>query len=142
MAESCGQVNSMERVRSKEQSGFFLIEAVVAFLLLAFTTLGLSSFMLTTIETNRDARRITAATNLAQDKLEELRGLSYTAVVSGSDGEFNEEGGTTGSRVIYSRSWTVIDDSPEAGLKSILVQVGWIDKKGDRDVSLQTIIFQ
>ena len=132
----------MEIMRPNVQSGFFLIEAVVAFLLLAFTTLGLSSFMLTTIETNRDARRITAATNLAQDKMEELRGLAYTAVVSGSDGEFNEEGGTTGARVIYSRSWSVTEDSPESGLKSIRVQVGWTDKKGDRDVSLQTIIFQ
>lgn len=98
--------------------------------------------MLTTIETNRDARRITAATNLAQDKLEALRGLSYTTVVSGSDGEFNEEGGISGSKVIYSRSWTVTEDTPEAGLKSILVRVGWTDKKGARDVSLQTIIFQ
>jgi len=57
-----------------ERRGFSLLEALIALLILAFSMLGLSFVMLSTIETNRDARRVTAAFNLALDQLEVLRG--------------------------------------------------------------------
>lgn len=123
------------------QNGFSLIEGMVSLLVLVLTLLGLSSLMTTNISTNREARRVTAATTLAQDKLEEIRGLAYTAIASGSDGPLSESGATTGTGPFFNRSWVVANDTPVAGSKTVLVNASWINENAStRTVQLPTII--
>jgi hypothetical protein len=93
---------------------------------------------LATISTNRHARNITVATNLAMQQVETLQAGSYAAVVSGSDGPLTADGSTGGA---YSRTWTVTVDSPVAGSKTVDVTVSWADAAENRSVSVQTIVY-
>jgi type IV pilus assembly protein PilV len=117
-----------------ERRGFSLLEALIALLILAFSMLGLSFVMLSTIETNRDARRVTAASNLALDQLEVLRGTAYTGVVNGSNGPLTEDGASSGTGAMYTPTWTVADDTPVTSTKTVQVVASRTDKSGSRVV--------
>ena len=103
------------------------MEALIALLTLALSMLGLSSLMLSTIEANRDARRVTAASNLALDQLEVLRGTAYSGVVNGSNGPLTEDGASSGTGAMYTRTWTVTDDTPVTNTKTVQVVASWTD---------------
>jgi prepilin-type N-terminal cleavage/methylation domain-containing protein len=123
--------------------GFTLVEVLAALVLFLITLVGLSSLLTTTMQANAQAKRITTATNLAQDKLEEVRNTAYSSVSSGSDSaKLTETGGTSGSGAIYTRSWTVTADSPAAGTKTVTATVTWTDQTGSHTVQLQTIVAQ
>ena len=123
------------------RSGFTLVEVLVALTIFAIALLGLVSLLTTTIQANAQARRMTAATNLAQDRLEEIRNMAYAAITSGSDsGQLTETGGTGGTGAIYTRSWTVAG-GPAPNTKQVTVTVTWTDQTS-RQVQLQTIVVQ
>jgi hypothetical protein len=63
------------------------------------------------IKGNSFANKTTTASTLAQDKMEELRGLAPP--VSGAD---TKEG--------YTRTWTV-DDTPATGLRTLTISITW-----------------
>ena len=124
------------------ERGFTLTEVLIGLVMFAFIFLGLSFGMLSTIQTNTQARRLTAAVNLAQDKLEEIYTLDYASIVTGADPRaLTETGGISGAGAIYNRSWTVIP-GPVANTKLIYVTVTWSDKEGTHQKSLQNIIYQ
>lgn len=125
--------------RCTNHQGFTLIESLVALSIFAFSLVVLAYLMNSTMQTDLEARRITAATTLAQQKLEQLRNLSYSAVSSASPETLNEAGGTTGS-TLYTRSWTVTNDSPMNGMKTVQVTTAWTDRSGSHQVRLQTIL--
>lgn len=52
----------------------------------AIALTGLSALTAATVRANGQARRLTAAANLALDKLDALRGTPYDALASGEDG--------------------------------------------------------
>jgi hypothetical protein len=98
----------------------------------AFTSLSMS-----TVWANHEARRVTAAANLARDMIEELRAANYAAVTSGSDSSAMSESGGSGTGAIYTRSWTV--SSGPSGTKQVTVKVEWTDDS-TRAVELTTLI--
>lgn len=127
-----------EPVRSRYQGGISLIETLVAVVILAFAAVMQGYMSLATISTNRHARNITVATNLAMQQVETLQAGSYSAVVSGSDGPLNADGTAGGA---YSRTWTVTADTPVAGSKTVDVAVTWADAADNRTVTVQTIVY-
>ena len=115
------------------QSAFTLLEVLVSLVIFAFVMVGLGRLMISTVETNRDARRITAATNLAMDQVERMRAASltlagYNAIANGNDGPFTEEG-IVAKTGIYSRRWAIARDTPEIGSTRVAIQVTWGVKK-------------
>ena len=60
--------------------GFTLIEVLVALVILAISILGIASLMSTTTKYNASGGRLTEATTLIQDKLEEFRITPYTMI--------------------------------------------------------------
>jgi type II secretory pathway pseudopilin PulG len=122
-------------------SGFTLLETVLSLALLAFFLVGLASLTVSTIQTNTQARRMTAATALVQAKLEQLSNTTYSAVASsGLPLEVLTETGATAGDTFYTRSWTVTDNSPIVNTKTIQVTVAWTDKLGSHQAQLQMII--
>lgn len=108
--------------------GFTLVETMTALFILAFALLAIGQMQIMAIQGNTLGNRMTAAVTLAQDKIEELRGLSYSQIVSGED-----------NSGVYTRVWDVQDDTPATGLKTVTVTVSWQDTI-PHQVSLKTII--
>jgi type II secretory pathway pseudopilin PulG len=133
-----------------QKKGFSLVEAMVALAIMIFMLAALSQLMHSTIQTNRQARRLTAAVHLAQDRMERLKGGGYAALANGSDGPLTEGNETTGTGLIFARSWTVTDNAgppppgtPPNGTRDVEVQVQWTDRDGtSHQVRLRTILSQ
>ena len=121
------------------ESGISLIEALIALIILAMSVTALMKLTQSTSEANRMARRITSALHLAQDKFEDLRGLAHSAVVSGTDGPLTQERQTNGPGAFYTRTWTVTDDSPVAGVKNVVVTVSWTEKDRARTSTFHSL---
>jgi len=119
--------------------GFTLIEIMVAIALLVIGILGLIATATSVIQGNAISRQMTTAMALAQEQMEILKRLSYTAsdLTSGSH---NDPGNPLST--IYSRTWTVTPDTPAASMKTVTVTVSWTRKGSNHSVNLQTIIAQ
>lgn len=115
--------------------GFTLIETLVAVVVLAFALAGLLMLTISSLDTSSDARHLTAAGALAQQKLEELRGGGYAAAASGgsdSDYVWNESGANAAPH-IFARSWTVVTNG---SIKDVTVTVSWPHETGTAQVQL------
>ena len=72
-----------ENVKSvnRRDSGFTLIETVIALLVLTIGLLGMAALSISVMQGNKSSNRISTATALAQDKMEEFRGLGSAALM-------------------------------------------------------------
>ena len=68
------------------QSGFTLLEVLIALLIFSVGILGVKSMQLTSIKGNSKANRITAASNVAVDQLETFLALDYSDPALDDDG--------------------------------------------------------
>lgn len=124
------------------QGGSSLIEIVVAGAIFAFLVLSLTNSILNTRKAAVLSADASVAVTLAQDELEALRNLASTAsdLRAGSHSDplnpLNPNGATGG---IYTRTWTVTDDSPVSGMKRIEMRVSWNDRVGPSAVTLVTL---
>lgn len=62
---------------NRRDSGFTLIEIVVALLVLTIGLLGMAGLSISVMQGNKSSNQISTATALAQDKMEKLRELGY-----------------------------------------------------------------
>jgi len=115
--------------------GFTLIEVLIATLILAIGLLSLATLAGTVIRGNSFSNKMTTATTLAQDKMEEIKGLGYDNADTAAG---TENYGSIADYVAYKRVATVSTDSPPTGMKTVTVKVSW-----DADahfVELKTIL--
>ena len=106
------------RVKLEAQSGFTLIEILVAMAIFSIGVLGFAISTISVTQGNQKSYNIALANAFAQDKLEELKALP-ASLASGSD--------TISSGLSFSRSWTVTANSPISGMHKIDVTVTWTD---------------
>ena len=99
-------------MKSINNKGFTLIEILIAICILGFGLLATAQMQAMAIKGNAFANKTTMGSTLAQNKMEELRGLA--SPVSGAD---TEEG--------YTRTWTVIDNTPATDLRTLTIRVTW-----------------
>ncbi len=107
--------------RLTPQGGFTLIEILLAMVIFSISFLGLAAGATTVMKSNHSSYNNTVATNLAQDKLEELRAMNVAAIADGNDTE--KVGAVT-----FTRRWSR-DDGDVVGLRKIKVEVSWIDQR-------------
>lgn len=117
------------RASRRAQAGFTMIEIMVALLLASLAILGLTALFTTSAATTGDARHVTEATALAQDKLEELR---TETPVAGS--ETVDPTGTIGTGM-FTRTTAVTTTS---NYYDITVTVAWFDSGRQHSVALET----
>ena len=96
------------------QSGFTILEVMVAISILAIGLLAVFSGQNMAIQGNNRANRLTEAMTLAQDKVEELLALPYDDV-DATGSPVNDPGG-------YTITW-VVDDTVVTNAKLITVKV-------------------
>jgi len=111
------------------KNGFTLIEVMASMIILAIGVLGLAPMIITAIQGNSFGEDMTNANALAQDKMEELKTISYSLMASGQD--------TVGT---VQRTWTVDRDNPITGVSQLTVITQWLDEGGNQhQVKLMTI---
>jgi len=99
----------------QNEKGVSLLEVMVAMLLISFSLLMLLNMGMIALDGNDWSNKTTRATQMLQEKLEELRGGGYASMVSGSD--------TAAGGII--RTWTVTSTGNH--LRRIDVDVIWED---------------
>lgn len=119
------------------QRGTGLVEILIAILIFA---LGISMAMRMLPDSNvatTRGRNITKATNLAQEKVEELMSIAFSdaELAPGTHADPHNPLDTH-----FTRSWVVVDDVPVPGMKQVDVTVSFQTANLDSTVTLNTLI--
>ena len=117
----------------KKPNGFTLVEVVAALIILAIGLLAIAAMQVTSTKGGYFSSNVTRGTIFAQDKLEDLKNLSYSDS-NLSSGQHNE-GTMSGS--IFSRQYHIVEDAGNS-MKTITVTVQWVDR-GNHSISFTTI---
>jgi prepilin-type N-terminal cleavage/methylation domain-containing protein len=122
----------------RNEQGFSMLEVLIAICLLTIAMMGLITLQSRGIRGNDLGNRTTQAIALAQDKLEELINESRSqTITAGADNNINETG--TGSG-IFTRSWTVQNDTPVTNAQTVSVTMTWNDLIGQHTVTETGVI--
>ena len=120
-------------IRRKGQKGFTLLEFLIAVMVLSVGLLGMASLTGAMINFNRTAYNSTKAVTLAEDKMEELRNLSYQSLLDESTSDSDTES-------IFTRGWTLEFGEPDDGMTTITVTVTWTWKGTSKSIDIKSIV--
>jgi len=126
-------MNFMNMFNTRNNTGFTLIEVLVAMVILSVGLLGTAALITGIISSNKLSNRISTATVLAQDKMEEIKGAGY----AGADDEAGTEPYGGVNFPLYKRITGVVAGNP-AGMKTVTVTVSW--DSDAHSVELKTIL--
>lgn len=119
------------KARRARQRGFSLVEAVAAASLLAAMMMGLNMTSISLARGTKTADSFSVATALATERLEIIRAMPLGAA-DHAPGSYEDDDnplkadGTPGGK--YTVTWDVsAKDTPENGLKTVVVAVAWTD---------------
>ncbi len=124
--------------RLHRNSGFTLIELMIAIAIISIGIFGVMSLILTVMKGNTLSNRVTTATTIAQDKMEDFKRMDYDNVIDGSGTD------TTTYDIDYYWEADVQPDIPATDTKTIEVKVYWdpATTASIHKVELKTIIAQ
>jgi type II secretory pathway pseudopilin PulG len=114
--------------KRSQADGFTLVEVVVASFLVGMTLASLFSLLNWVSYAVSLSGQTTQATELAQEKMEELLNSDYDTIISGSDKTW-----------IFQRDWNVSSGS-SSNCKDIVVAIGWKDFRGrEQEIRNQSV---
>ncbi len=122
------------RGRDRE-SGFTLLEVIIALSILTFGLLAVASMQASAIRGNALADGLTESSTWAVDRLEKLTALPYTDanLTSGTHTDPSPPAG-------FTITWTVTDNSPFTDVKTLLLTISWSEVGGPRSLSFRRVI--
>jgi len=120
--------------------GFTLLEVLIAIVILSLSLLGLSAMTISTIRGLDLSEEMTTATNLAQEKMEEIKSTIYDGVLQASYPK--EDYGAIAGFNQFRREVEIRENEVLDNTKTAVVSVFWKRLKGDQphQVTVQTII--
>jgi len=119
----------------RDTNGFTLIEILIATVIITIASLGIATLTVGVIRGNSFSQRLTTATTLAQDRLEQAKRLGYIKV---NDIAVIENYGSITNYSGFKRETTVTGNTPGPKMKTVKVDV--YRDIGKPPVSLSTII--
>lgn len=127
-------LNARPRTRQNRQSGFNLIEVMVALGILAFGILAIASMQETSLRTTGKAYNLTDGTSVAMDAMEDLIAKAYNdndldRTVNG-DYELWPDDPPDRFTIDYAVTTDADDPNLPSGCKEIRVRVTWTDAGG------------
>lgn len=108
--------------------GFTLVEILVAMAIFSVAVLGLAIGATSVMRANQTSYFNTVATNLAQDKLEELKATAVSQLPncpSYTTANCSDTRPSLG--LTFTRSWQIIANSPASGVNRLDVKIDWTD---------------
>jgi len=121
----------------QSEKGIGLIEIIVAILIFGIgITAAIRSLPVSNTATTR-ARNITIATNLAQEKIEELMSCPYSSAGLNAGDHVDPDNPL---ERIFTRTWNVVDNMPVTGMKRVIVTVTYTSSSDDNSATLTTYI--
>jgi Tfp pilus assembly protein PilV len=122
----------------KSEKGIGLIEIIIAMLIFAIgITAAIRTLPVSNTATTR-SKNLTTATNLAQQKIEELMGVPYSDAELNA-GDHNDQDNPL--ERIFTRTWTVTDNTPVPDMKTVTVTVTYqAGSSNDNSVTLSTYL--
>ncbi len=129
--------------RTIGESGFTLIEVMIAILILAVGMLAMAMLQVTAIRGGSFSDEVTQASIFGQNKIEELRNTNYASINNGKDSVNSSTG------ITFTRTWTVKETPPPgttgvplSEMKSIVLKVSWLGPHGQKhQVQFATIVY-
>jgi prepilin-type N-terminal cleavage/methylation domain-containing protein len=122
------------RRQTQNQSGFTLIELMIASVMLVSGVIVFAVFSGNLVQKNAKLERTTLATTLAQEQIEQLKNLASSAVITSANS------GTDVPATGLNRAWTVSGGANT--MSTITVVVWWDSRGGTTSVSLTTNLRQ
>ena len=110
--------------KGRFERGYVFVELLVSMFFLSVLLLGLSQVFMLSIRSNSYSTTRTKGTIIAQDKLEDLKKLTYDGLVAGGSLDSNQEGYfevPVPGEALFLRRWKISNDTPIAGMKTIQV---------------------
>ncbi len=122
----------------KDDHGFSLVEILITLLVLSLGLLAICGLTSGVMRSNAFSNKLTTATTLAQEKIEELRGRGYAGLPSGAV-LVSEDYGSMALHPLFKRIVDTQDaGTPHDSLKKVAVSVYW---DGDaHGVMLETLL--
>ena len=114
----------------KRSKGFTLLEMLIAMTILSVALLGLGQMLLLSIQGTSFGNKVTEATTLGQDKMEELRTVAWDSLQDGNDTIIGSQG------IQYRRAWTV---APAGTMKTVNLAINWNDGN-DHSLRITSVI--
>ncbi len=143
-----GMLQPTDIVRRKQgpladNAGFGFIDVMLALVVLTIGVLALADLQIAASKGNNSTKSTAAASNIAEKKLEEVKGMVYANIAAEAPALVDESGnppqvGYNG--LTFTRQVTVASNSPIANTKTVTVIITWSDKAGPHTVSLATIL--
>lgn len=112
----------MHRLRNPR--GFTLLEILVALVILTLGLLGVAGLMAGIMQGNSFSNKVTTATTLAQDKLEDIRKLGFRGTPA-TDTTVTENYNSIAGYRFYKRVTSIDVGNPSANMKLATVTVFW-----------------
>ncbi len=113
--------------RRRPQAGFTLIEILISMTIFTTSFLALAAGATTVMKSNHTSYNSTSATNMAQDKLEEL--MAGTALPSCDDFTDCTDTPPSPSNVTFNRSWKISSLAVDGvTVNKIEIKVDWTDQ--------------
>ena len=111
----------------KDQKGFTLLELLIALVILAIGLLGLAGLHISAITGNVSGFKLSTASAVAQEQIEELKALDPSDADLGTGD--HDDGNVVVQNITYNRSYNIQDDTPVSGTSTILYTVSWIEPR-------------
>lgn len=128
---------------SRKNDGFTLLEILVAMIIVAIGMFAIVSLILMVIKGNIHSERVTEATTIAQNRIEEIFDTDYNNVTTSVFGTYTPSPGDPPhpDHPNHALRMTVEDDVPDVNAKTITLDVYWnpATTTSSHKVSLKTI---